>query len=44
MNQHPLPYRDRVQKTISKSRRSRQELELVTLELEEIIGSTEPRL
>ncbi len=41
MNQHPLPDRDRVQKTIYKSRRSRQELELATLELEEIIVQLE---
>ncbi len=41
MNQHPLPDRDRVQQTISKSRRSRQQLELATLELEEIIVQLE---
>ena len=37
MNQHPLPDREQVQQTISKSRRSRQQLELASLELEEII-------
>ncbi len=37
MKQYPLPDRDRVQKTISKSRRSPQQLELASLELEEII-------
>ena len=41
MNQHSLPDRDRVQKTMFKSWRSRQELELATLELEEIIVQLE---
>ena len=41
MNQHPLPNREQVQQTISKSRRSRQQLELASLELEEIIVQLE---
>ena len=41
MKQYPLPDRDRVQKTISKSRRSPQQLELASLELEEIIVQLE---
>ncbi len=41
MNQHPLPDCEQVQQTISKSRRSRQQLELASLELEEIIVQLE---
>lgn len=41
MNQHPLPNREQVQQTISKSRRSRKQLELASLELEEIIVQLE---
>lgn len=37
MNQNSLPDREQVQQTVSKSRRSRQQLELATLELEEAI-------
>lgn len=41
MNQYPLPNREQIQQTISKSRKSRQKLELATLELEEIIVKLE---
>ena len=41
MNQYPLPNREQIQQTISKSRKSRQKLELATLELEEIIVQLE---
>jgi hypothetical protein len=41
MNQHSLPDRQQVQQTVSKSRRSRQQLELATLELEEAIVQLE---
>ena len=41
MNQYPLPNREQIQQTISKSRKSRQQLELATLKLEEIIVQLE---
>ncbi len=41
MNQYPLPNYKQVQRTILKSRKSRQKLELATLELEEVIVQLE---
>ena len=41
MNQYPLPNCQQVQQTILKSRKSRQKLELATLELEEVIVQLE---
>ncbi len=41
MNQYPLPNCQQVQRTILKSRKSRQKLELATLELEEVIVQLE---
>ena len=37
MNQKNIPDRERVKQTLSKSRQSRQKLELASLELEELI-------
>lgn len=41
MNPYNLPDSEKIRQTISKSRRCRQELELASLELEEIISQLE---
>jgi hypothetical protein len=41
MNQHNLPDREQVKKTLLKSRKERQKLELASLELEDLIVQLE---